>query len=208
MIPIKWDGTYWVITTKDDVDWYDYSRGKWANVMLSDGKYSSELEQNKTLAAFGTQVKEEDLGTIYTWIPRICYLENEIEFLKGTSVIDYKWTTESCFNLEKYGANELDLGFEGIWVGQTEYTSLTEVENKNNAMNSEDNTYGLIVNEKVQTLTNSDKTAVQKLYEKYSGIEENKTTLKDIGNMENRQTIKIVNTNKRLPITRKACYKQ
>lgn len=36
MIPIKWNGNYWVITTIDDSEWYDYSAGKWANVMLSD----------------------------------------------------------------------------------------------------------------------------------------------------------------------------
>ncbi len=38
MIPIKWneEKNEWKITTKDDPDWYDYSNGKWANVMLSD----------------------------------------------------------------------------------------------------------------------------------------------------------------------------
>ena len=37
MIPIKWDENQglWVITTADDKDWYNYSEGKWANVMLS-----------------------------------------------------------------------------------------------------------------------------------------------------------------------------
>lgn len=47
MIPIKWDenASAWVITTVDDEDWYDYSTGKWANVMLSDGYYKSELER-------------------------------------------------------------------------------------------------------------------------------------------------------------------
>ena len=40
MIPIKWDDNIemWVITTSDDEDWYNYSEGKWANVMLSDRK--------------------------------------------------------------------------------------------------------------------------------------------------------------------------
>lgn len=37
MIPIKWDENQgmWVITTANDKDWYNYSEGKWANVMLS-----------------------------------------------------------------------------------------------------------------------------------------------------------------------------
>lgn len=40
MIPIKWDENQgmWVITTASDKEWYDYSNGKWANVMLSDRK--------------------------------------------------------------------------------------------------------------------------------------------------------------------------
>lgn len=38
MIPIKWNGTNWVITTEKDGDWYDYSSGKWAYIMLSDRK--------------------------------------------------------------------------------------------------------------------------------------------------------------------------
>lgn len=36
MIPIKWDDNIksWVITNQND--WYDYSKGNWANIMLSD----------------------------------------------------------------------------------------------------------------------------------------------------------------------------
>ena len=36
MIPIKWNGVSWVITTANDKEWYDYSVGKWPNIMLSD----------------------------------------------------------------------------------------------------------------------------------------------------------------------------
>lgn len=204
MIPIKWnsDKGSWVITTKDDIEWYDYANGKWANIMLSDGVYSSELERGKLLASdyVGASIaRPEDLGTIYTWIPRLCYLEDRVEFLNDNSILDYKWTTESCFNLEGYGAKGLDLAFTGIWVGQTEYESLVDVETKNNAMNTKENTVGIIANEKVNTITASDKTAVKKLFSKYS-ISENETTLKNIDTMANRQTIKIVNTNKRIPL--------
>lgn len=46
MIPIKWNdnANMWEITTSKDSNWYDYSAGKFANVMLSDGYYKSELE--------------------------------------------------------------------------------------------------------------------------------------------------------------------
>ena len=96
MIPIKYNGTKWVTTTEDDEDWYNYNESgdnyesKWANIMLSDGKYKSD-----TVEA-GTEVEESDLGSMFVWIPRYAYkIENgyhsdtvgdiSIEFLEGTS---------------------------------------------------------------------------------------------------------------------------
>ena len=101
MIPIKWNGTNWVITTGTDPDWYNYKTvgkngtvaNQWANVMLSDGTYkaSSGLESLK-----GTVVAEADLGSMFVWIPRYAYNitsgyhtntegEIQIEFLQGTA---------------------------------------------------------------------------------------------------------------------------
>lgn len=45
MIPVKRDGENWIITTQTDNDWYNYSQGKPAYIMLNDGYYKSELEQ-------------------------------------------------------------------------------------------------------------------------------------------------------------------
>ena len=40
MIPIKHNGTDWVVCSKEDQEWYSYDdTKKWANIMLSDGKY-------------------------------------------------------------------------------------------------------------------------------------------------------------------------
>ncbi len=208
MIPIKWDENIkmWVITTANDKDWYDYSKGKWANVMLSDGKYSSELERGKILADVGNGalvVPDDELGTIFTWIPRLTYLDTRVEYLKGNSILEYKWTTESCFNLEKYGANGLDLAFSGIWVGQTEYKDLGELEAKNEEMRKEENKQGLIANEMVLSITESEKTAVQKLYQKTVGNDTlvvPHTILQNPEEIQNRQVIKIVNTNNRIPL--------
>lgn len=96
MIPIKYNGTKWVTTTEDDEDWYNYNESgdnyesKWANIMLSDGKYKSDT------VLPGTEVEESDLGSMFVWIPRYAYkIENgyhssiagdiSIEFLEGTS---------------------------------------------------------------------------------------------------------------------------
>ena len=82
MIPVKWNGTKWVICSKTDPEWYNYKEDKkqWANVMLSDGKYYSadanltEAEKTgKTLATENTQVAEADLGSMFVWIPRFAY---------------------------------------------------------------------------------------------------------------------------------------
>ena len=105
MIPIKWNGSNWVITTKDDPDWYAYidtstsgntDKSKWANVMLSDGKYSNvtPIPSGKTAAKKDTVVEIGDLGSMFVWIPRYAYNiksgvhtnsqgEIQIEFLKG-----------------------------------------------------------------------------------------------------------------------------
>ena len=96
MIPIKYDdgNKRWVICTKDDPEWYSYTEEdrKWANVMLSDGTYKGET------AVVGKEVAEEDLGSMFVWIPRYAYRITsgyhtgdsktsgtiEIKFLKGT----------------------------------------------------------------------------------------------------------------------------
>ena len=81
MIPVKYDTEKenWVICSSTDKDWYNYSTDKkqWANVMLSDGKYyasGADVDTtNKTLATAGTEVAEEDLGSMFVWIPRYAY---------------------------------------------------------------------------------------------------------------------------------------
>ena len=93
MIPVKYnvESQKWVICSKDDLDWYNYSSQdkKWANVMLCDGKYN-------TATQVGTEVDEKDLGSMFVWIPRFAYKITEgyhtaqngkisIVFLEGTS---------------------------------------------------------------------------------------------------------------------------
>ena len=69
MIPIKHNGTNWVVTTADDPDWYNYDteEKKWANVMLTDGTHKAG-----NLKA-GDVVAEDDLGSMFVWIPRYAY---------------------------------------------------------------------------------------------------------------------------------------
>ena len=96
MIPIKWveseqNTGNWVICSANDPEWYNYidqglnsdgttidGTSKWANVMLSDGKYyaqnSSNVDKtNKEPATIGQVVEEADLGSMFVWIPRYAY---------------------------------------------------------------------------------------------------------------------------------------
>lgn len=45
MIPVKYVNGCWTITTRDDANWYDYTNGQPAYMMLNDGYYKSELER-------------------------------------------------------------------------------------------------------------------------------------------------------------------
>ena len=115
LLPVKWNGEKWEICSPDDPTWYNYSNKKitvtnkegnpeevlemsWANAMLSDGKYKAgEVE-------VGQIVQENELGSMFVWIPRFAYSINKykekqnpipedgttqnitkVEFLKGTT---------------------------------------------------------------------------------------------------------------------------
>ena len=69
MIPIKYNGTNWVVCAETDEDWYQYdtTNKKWANVMLSDGTYKAGQ------VGEGQVVQESELGSMFVWIPRYAY---------------------------------------------------------------------------------------------------------------------------------------
>ena len=69
MIPIKYNGENWVVTTTSDPDWYNYNieEKKWANVMLSDGTYKAGSVKA------GQVIQENELGSMFVWIPRYAY---------------------------------------------------------------------------------------------------------------------------------------
>ena len=128
MIPIKYNGTDWVVCAKEDPEWYSYDNTKkWANVMLSDGTYKEGKVQE------GQVVKENELGSMYVWIPRYAYRiagekNIEINFLKGNTNQDKDGkeytedentdtkTTAIVHPAFRLGGGELS----GIWVAKFE----------------------------------------------------------------------------------------
>ena len=128
MIPIKHNGTDWVVCSKEDPEWYSYDdTKKWANIMLSDGKYKEGKVKE------GQVVKENELGSMYVWIPRYAYRiagEKNIEanFLKGNTNRDKngkEYTTNESVDTKTtaivHPAFSLGGGqLSGIWVAKFE----------------------------------------------------------------------------------------
>ena len=144
MIPIKWDDsqTKWVICSEHDPEWYNYidqSNGldgtsKWANVMLSDGKYYAQNSNNvntqgKVAATIGQVVEETDLGSMFVWIPRYAYEIDslyhtsssnsggiiKIAFLEGTKTYNSGDTVEYSHQGERGTATLTNASGQGNW---------------------------------------------------------------------------------------------
>ncbi len=128
MIPIKHNGTDWVVCSKEDPEWYSYDdTKKWANVMLSDGTYKEGKVQE------GQVVRENELGSMYVWIPRYAYKivadkNIEVNFLKGNTNTDKngkEYTTNESVDTKTtaivHPAFNLGGGqLSGIWVAKFE----------------------------------------------------------------------------------------
>lgn len=96
MIPVKWNGSVWVKADKENKnkDWYDYSTSskKWANVVTvkESGTKSREEYMN---ASVGEPIAEDDITTMFVWIPRYSYkiTSGYHEKANGTGEIDIKF---------------------------------------------------------------------------------------------------------------------
>ena len=68
MIAVKHDGYNWVKTDKEN-GWYNYDMGIWANAVTVRSDTLSTYQN----AAVGTEIKMEDIETMWVWIPRYSY---------------------------------------------------------------------------------------------------------------------------------------
>ena len=173
LIPIKYNGTNWVVCSETDKEWYNYADQnespkqelKWANAMLSDGKYKAgEVKE-------GQVVEENELGSMFVWIPRFAYsmtkYKAEVEgatdanngktqnitkvvFLKGTTNEDKDGNTyPTDYDITKQTAGEKSTmivhpaftfggaNLRGIWVAKFE-ASMAET-NENTTIANNDN---------------------------------------------------------------------
>ncbi len=131
MIPVKLQGSDWVVTSADDDGWYDYSKDQkaWANVMLLDeltlDGYDNAAVKSASLSEIvGKKVLTE--GSAYVWIPRyttssIGETGSEIIFsnlIKDTTSANGK--TYTCPDAFKVNDGTEQLELTGIWVSKYE----------------------------------------------------------------------------------------
>ena len=129
LIPVVFDTTSGTVVKtigKNDSDWYNYDKQKWANAVLV-----TESSRSTYLNTSGVTVSEDDILAYYVWIPRYKYKiwttedsstgnEQEIDIIfegkntpKSVATQAGEYHTHPAFT---FGTTELD----GIWVGKFE----------------------------------------------------------------------------------------
>ena len=157
MIPVKWNGSLWVKADKNNTnyDWYQYgtttNTKKWANIVtVKANGTKTRLEYEN--AEVGTEINQEDITTMFVWIPRYSYkIANgyqtpnedspattnsnstkniEITFLKGNTNIGSDGVTynkDGDTTQDKIvhpGFTMGDVELRGIWVAKFEASGL------------------------------------------------------------------------------------
>ena len=136
MIPIVWNGSTWVKAdyTNQDNNWYDYDNQQWANMAT----VTESTRDAYKKATIGSEVKMEDINTMFVWIPRFKYklfnvdgtvspvgnpnmagdylIDVQLEDTsasKSTGTQNGQWLTHPAFT---FGGQEL----EGFWMAKFE----------------------------------------------------------------------------------------
>ena len=163
MIAVYYDNGWKKANTNNSGNnWYDYSVGtkKWANVVTVKETDGTKTRAEYMTAGVGTQIAEEDILSMWVWIPRYAYKITgryhnngngsiEIKFLIGT-IDDYEGgqairssvTNGEDFVVHPAFTNDLSIGgmdkeIGGFWVAKFEASNSTaEIDNANLQNNS------------------------------------------------------------------------
>lgn len=119
MVPVKWNGENWIVTTQTDGNWYEYEEqttdtkdggtSRWANVMLRDGLQIDGVEDinNATLEQMQGKVVKSS-GSMFVWIPR--YMYKITQGYNGEDLIYENGTTVQAGNIDvKFLVEDTDM---------------------------------------------------------------------------------------------------
>ena len=112
MIPVFYDEEKmsFVKTSIDNpynYEWYNYENGKWANVVTVD----KEKRESYMNSPIGEKIDMEDINSMWVWIPRFNYENNE----KGIN-INFVNKDEKAYDAFNFNGNSLD----GFWITKFE----------------------------------------------------------------------------------------
>lgn len=109
LIPIRYSDGTWYITDENSGNWYDYkpTDSKWANAMLSDGRYKivngeildTKNGDEKKEVKNGIPVADEELGSMFVWIPRYMYQIEEGKDESGNVIAHSGFNTSGTGNI-------------------------------------------------------------------------------------------------------------
>ena len=134
IIPIKYseNNSSFIVATKDDSDWYNYSSKKWAKVVAFPKEENITdlfIDEHENLKD-KVLIKENEIEIkdyIYVWIPNFSIKDNISYFRYGTSKkaikMDFVYSNEQYLYLNKVAEEIKDIsenctfdGVYGVWV--------------------------------------------------------------------------------------------
>lgn len=160
MIAVKYENGKWLKADENNTNnsWYDYREDakKWANVVT----VKEDKRKEYTNASENTEIKMEDITTMFVWIPRYSYEisytdgssknaggEIEVSFLQGNTNKEKSGNTTSKIVHPGFEMNGVPL--KGIWVAKFEASGVNKngenVGNKANGSSSLPSTEGAYV---------------------------------------------------------------
>ena len=105
LVPIKYDGNKWVVTSEDDPEWYDYSKQKWANAaLLKDGVSKESGTVLKVPDGDTITESQSNVYAMFVWIPRFSYT---IGCTSSSSCLGYKVEEASALSTTTPGAIDI-----------------------------------------------------------------------------------------------------
>ena len=135
MIPIRFEDGKWIVCKKEDPLWFDYSSTskRWANMMLSDGKYKAGTVAPNQI------IEDSELGSMFVWIPKFSYSINNFQENKKDSQnvfdVEFMLDNDKCTNgeisIDDYDYATIKIGqktpmikhpimknMEGFWIAK------------------------------------------------------------------------------------------